>query len=410
MKHIANKYLGIPRIIIFLMMADVFLQLINSAFTLLLNYLMLDRGFKDFEIASMVGNRYMTVLLCSVPLALFAKGKRLKPFMLAGAISSPLVALLLIFAIHTHNSELIRILMALWGISFSLLQILVMPYILLNGSKEHETESIALFFSAGNFTTIFVGVLSYLLPQIHHFFSTETLLIFYSAMGLCGIYFIKRLPKNENLGTRVPLGNIHTDYDWTLILRAVVPTFIIALGAGFTIPVINLFFHDVHGMQAPSFSLMNSFAFTLVAITALLIPEIKRRFGYQIAITLMQSLAVILLFTMATTEWYNHTSFGLMVAAVTFTLRQPLMNMAGPMTSELTLNYVGERNREMISAINASIWSGCWFASAKMFSVLREAGVAYSNIIFITVALYIVGVAWYYALIKAYERKQKETI
>ncbi|MFN8298304.1 MAG: MFS transporter [Chitinophagales bacterium] len=408
MKAALRQYLSIPRFIIYLMLADVFLQLINSAFTMLLNYLMLDHGFKDFEIASMVGNRYLTVLLCSVPLALFVKGKRLKPIMLAGSISSPVVALLLIFAIHTHNSELIRILMSLWGISFSLLQILVMPYILLNGSKEHETESIALFFSAGNFTTIITGVLSYLLPLAHPFFTTEALLIFYSTLGLAGIWFIKSLPDKETLGSKVPFTQVHTDYDWARIARAVVPTFIIALGAGFTIPVINLFFHDVHGMEAPQFSLMNSAAFTLVAVSALLIPEIKRKFGYQVAITLVQSLAVILLFTMATTEWYNYTHWGLLIAVVTYTLRQPLMNMAGPMTSELTLNYVGEKNREMISAINAAIWSGCWFVSAKIFSVLREAGIAYSNIIFITVTLYIIGVAWYYWLIKAYQRQHHQ--
>lgn len=388
------------------MMADVFLQLINSAFTMLLNYQMLDHGFKDFEIASMIGNRYLTVLLCSVPLALLAKGKKLKPFMLAGSISSPIVALLLIFAIHTHNTELIRILMALWGITFALLQILVMPYILLNGSREHETESIALFFSAGNITTIVVGLFSFLLPLTSSLFNTETLLIIYSSIGLAGIWFVKQLPENENTGTKVPLTGLHSDYDWKLILQAVIPTFIIAMGAGFTIPVINLFFHDVHGMEAPAFSLMNSFTFALVAISALAIPEIKRKFGYQVAITLMQSLAVVLLFVMATTEWYNHTSIGLIVAVVAFTLRQPLMNMAGPMTSELTLNYVGERNREMISAINASIWSGCWFVSAKIFSVLREADVTYSNIILITVAFYIIGVLWYYWLIKAHERKQ----
>lgn len=405
MKAALNKYLSIPRIIIYLMMADVFLQLINSAFTMLLNYQMLDHGFKDFEIASMIGNRYLTVLLCSVPLALIAKGKRLKPFMLAGAISSPIVALLLIFGIHTHNTELIRILMSLWGITFSLLQILVMPYILLNGSKEHETESIALFFSAGNLTTIVVGVLGFCLPLISSFFTTEVLLILYSALGLLGIYFVRQLPEHENLGTKIPITSVHSDYDWGLIARATIPTFIIALGAGFTIPVINLFFHDVHGMEAPAFSLMNSITFTLVAISALAIPEIKRRFGYQVAITLMQSLAVVFLFLMATTEWYNHTTFGLWLAIITFTLRQPLMNMAGPMTSELTLNYVGERNREMISAIGASIWSGCWFVSAKIFSVLREAGMAYSNIIFITVALYIVGVAWYYGLIKSHEKR-----
>lgn len=408
MKAALRKYLSIPRVIIHLMLADVFLQLINSAFTMLLNYLMLDYGFKDFQIASMIGNRYLTVLLCSVPLALIAKGKRLKPFMMAGAISSPIVALLLIFGIHTHNTELIRILMSLWGITFSLLQILVMPYILLNGDKEHETESIALFFSAGNFTTIVVGVFSFVLPLISKVFNTEALLILYSSLGLLGIYYIRQLPDKENLGTRVPITSVHSDYDWQLILKAVVPTFIIALGAGFTIPVINLFFHDVHGMQAPAFSLMNSITFTLVAISALAIPEIKRRFGYQVAITLMQSLAIVMLFVMATTEWYNHTSIGLAIAVITFTFRQPLMNMAGPMTSELTMSYVGERNREMISAINASIWSGCWFFSAKVFSVLREAGVAYSNIIFITVALYIVGVVWYYWLIKSHERKVLE--
>ena len=405
MRHAIQRYFGIPKVIIHLMMLDLCIQLINAAFTILLNFDMLDHGFKDYEIASMVGNRYLTVMLCSVPLAIWAKGKHLKPFMLAGAISAPLVALLLIYAIHIHNSELIRVLMSLWGITFSLVQVLIMPYVLLNGSHEHETESIALFFSAGNITTIIVGVFNYILPSLHPFFTNQNLLIIYSTIGLGGIYFITKLPNTEKLSARVPFGNIHTDYNWNMIFKASFPTFIIALGAGFTIPVINLFFHDVHGMQAPAFSLMNAVAFTLVALGALLVPEIKRRFGYQVAITLVQSLAVLLLFTMATTEWYNHTAIGLIVAAVTYTLRQPLMNMAGPMTSQLTLNYVGERNREMISAINAAIWSGCWFASAKVFSVMREAGISYSNIIFVTVTLYIVGVIWYYRLIQAYENR-----
>lgn len=390
------------------MMVDVSLQLINSAFTLLLNYLMLDKHFKDYEITSMVGNRYLTVLLCALPLAIVVKGKKLKPFIVTGAISSPVVALLLIWAIHIHNSELIRTLMSCWGVTFSLVQILVLPYVLLNGDKEHETESIALFFSAGNFTIIITGVFSYLLPQLSHFFSTEVLLIIYSAIGFVGVYFAFLLPENENLGSKIPMVSLHNDYDWNLIIRATIPTFLIAFGAGFTIPFINLFFQNVHGMDAEHFSLMNSIAFALVVVSAFFIPEIKRRYGYQVAITLVQSLAIVALFVMGTTEWYKGSSIGIYVAVITFIIRQPLMNMAGPMTSELTLNFVGEKNREMISAISAAIWSGCWFASAKIFAVLREATIAYSNIIFITVAFYIIGVAWYYALIKAYEKKQKE--
>jgi len=295
--------------------------------------------------------------------------------------------------------------MSLWGVTFSLVQILVLPYMLLNGNKDHETESIALFFSAGNFTIIIVGLFSYLLPLINKFFSTEILLIIYSIIGFTGVYFARKLPDEENVGTKIPLINLHTDYDWALIFQAAIPTFIIAFGAGFTIPFINLFFKNVHGMESGPFSLMNSVAFTLVVITAFLIPEIKRRYGYQVAITLVQCFAVLALFVMGTTEWYKGMPIAIVVAVGAFIVRQPLMNMAGPMTSELTLNYVGEKNREMISAINAAIWSGCWFASAKIFSILREENIAYSNIIFITVGFYIIGVAWYYWLIKAHERK-----
>jgi hypothetical protein len=96
------------------------------------------------------------------------------------------------------------------------------------------------------------------------------------------------------------------------------------------------------------------------------------------------------------------------VAIVAFIVRQPLMNIAAPMTSELTMKYVGEKNREIISALTAAIWSGSWFASAQIFAILREGNLSYSNIIFITVLFYIIGVAWYYWLIRDYERKTGE--
>ncbi|MCS6933562.1 MAG: MFS transporter [Chitinophagales bacterium] len=406
MKSLLYRYASVPRHIHHLMLADVCIQIINSAFTLLINYLMLEHGFKDYEIASMVGNRYLTVLLCAVPLAIIARGRRLKPFLMAGAVTSPLVALLLIASIHLHYTEMIRLLMAAWGVSFSLVQILVMPYVLSNGDKAYLTESITLFFSAANFTTIFTGLLAYSLPLLHPSFNTTALLVIFSTLGFGAVWFVHMLPDAEHhsLPARRRVSVSLSEYDWPLILQAVIPTFLIALGAGFTIPVINLFFHDVHGMPANEFSIINSVAFTLVAFSSLIIPSVKRRYGYQVAITGVQSVAIILLFMMATTEWYRHTPYGYWVAVITFVLRQPFMNMAGPMTSELTMQFVGERNRQLLSALNASIWSGCWFVSAKAFSVLREAGVAYCNIIFITVALYIAGVAWYYLLIRRHER------
>ena len=404
MRSVAQHYFKIPRFIIYLIVVDLCLQLINAEFTLQLNFLMLEHGYKDFEISSMIGNRFLTILLCSLPLAMWVKGKRLKPYIVAGSIGAPLVALLLIWAIHIHNSELIRILMAAWGITFSLVQILAMPYTLLNGRRDVETESIALFFAAANFTMIVCGAFNWLLPLVNPFFSVENLLIIFSAIALVGIYFARKLPEEEVLGTKIPLSNVHTDYDWPVIVRALLPTFMIAFGAGFTIPIINLFFYHVHDMQAGVFSLINVFAFILVTAGGFIVPEIKRRYGYKFSITFFQALSIIALFIMGTTEWYRGWHGAVVIAIIAYIVRQPLMNIAAPLTSELTMKYVGEKNREIISALTAAIWSGSWFASAQIFAILREMQMSYSNIVFITVAFYILGVAWYYRLIKDYER------
>ena len=150
---------------------------------------------------------------------------------------------------------------------------------------------------------------------------------------------------------------------------------------------------------------MNVFAFILVTFGAFLIPHIKARWGYKFSITFFQGASIVALFVLGTTEWYRGWHGAVIVAIVAYIVRQPLMNIAAPMTSELTMKYVGEKNREIISALTAAIWSGSWFASAQIFAILREGNLSYSNIIFITVAFYIGGVAWYSWLIQDYERK-----
>jgi predicted MFS family arabinose efflux permease len=122
-------------------------------------------------------------------------------------------------------------------------------------------------------------------------------------------------------------------------------------------------------------------------------------------VPLTQSLAILSLIFLALSELGAGTTGGLVLAIFFYTLRQPLMNMAAPMTSEVTMMYVGERNREMMSALTASIWSGSWFISAWIFEILREEKVRYMNIFFITALLYALGVLAYMLLIRKHEKK-----
>ena len=199
-------------------------------------------------------------------------------------------------------------------------------------------------------------------------------------------------------------------YDWVIIFKALIPTLIIAVGAGLTIPFISLFFEEVHGMHKGHFSIVSAVAALLVAWGALLVPDIKRNIGYKIAVPTTQSLAIVSLVALATTQFYNQMSIAVVIAIIFYLLRQPLMNMAGPMTTEIVMNYVGEKNREIVSALTSAIWSGSWFISGLLVQLLFVQGFAFVNIFLLTALLYTVGVVWYMILIKDYERRKKANL
>ena len=127
--------------------------------------------------------------------------------------------------------------------------------------------------------------------------------------------------------------------------------------------------------------------------------------GFKKGITLTQSIAVLALVALATTEFFVEYWWALPLAILCFWIRTPLMNMAAPMTSELTMNYVGKGNQEILSAITAAIWSGSWYFSSQIFRFLKSMDMPYAYIFYITAALYAFGVFTYYLLILDYERR-----
>jgi hypothetical protein len=134
-KKIFQSYKTLPTDVWWLLGADVALQLINAAFALLLNYVMIDHGYKDYDITSINGNRYLAVLICAYPLTLISERINLKNLLLIGSVTAPLLSLATLWCIHFHVSELLRLVTFLWGVSFSLVQIMALPY-----SYEHHNR------------------------------------------------------------------------------------------------------------------------------------------------------------------------------------------------------------------------------------------------------------------------------
>ena len=391
--------------------AEFFIQLVNATFMNILPLYMNRKGFSDEEIALFITFRYLGVFILAIPIGNIIKGRAMKPFFYIASFLVPLFGLSIVVCIYFKLVLLLYLSLLLWGSSFTFMQIPVVPFVLRNESKENRTSGIALTYSTWSFAGIASGILIAILDRINpQFFDEEKILIIFSILGFGGLYFMSKVKIVERIDDHhAPKKIIKKErLDWVLIIKGLVPTLIIATGAGLTIPFISLFFDQVHHLGKGGFSIVSAIASVLVAWGAMMVPKIKDQVGYKIAIPTTQSLAIVSLVALAITQFYSQYTIAVYIAIICYLLRQPLMNMAGPMTTELVMNYVGEKNREMTSALTAAIWSGSWVISGLMVKIMLSKQYPYGIIFLITSAIYAFGVLTYYFLILDYNKREKD--
>ncbi len=425
-KSLVESYAKIGSSILALIAAEAFIQLINAAFFLVLLIYFNKQGYPDYEAAGFVSYRFLGVVLVALPVGIYARGRRLLPLFYAASVMVPLLSLLILWGIEKHFSNLISIAMFFWGVFFNFITVVVNPFIIRNCDENARSEAFALSYASNSLASIVCGLLAWVLTSGLGFDIGERNVMFVIiTLSLLALPLLRFVDRNENIeylpqlelfepdfessskksGKRNLPSSLIQNYDWKIIFHALFPTLVIAIGAGFTIPFVSLFFFTVHHVDTDIFSLIGTITAILVTLLALLVPNLLKKWGFKKSITGTQIVAVTLLVLFSTTEWYAQWQWAAWLAAIFYISRQPLMNMTGPMTTELVLNYVGTRNREIISALTSAIWSGSWFFSSIIFKWLREAHQPYVNIFLITGAMYALGVVFYYRLIMAYEEK-----
>ncbi len=403
-----KEYNKLNKTLLNLITVEFFVQLINVLFVAILPLYMKSEGYSDSQYAHFTSYRYFGMLALAVFLGMYIKGRKILPMFYVAAIGVPFFAVLIIIGVQIHSSPLLLISHLLWGTAYTFIQIPILPYIMRNAPKEQQTMAITLNFATWSIATIagsfLVAVFNGINPDL---FTERNLLFVITLLCFSGIYFVMKMEKKEHIPVIKKSRTNLKDYDWVIIMKALIPTMIIAIGAGFTIPFMSLFFSNVHNMSTAMFSTLNMITAITVTVVAIYIPMLKDRYGYHRTIPTTQSFAIISLIIMATTQYYSHLNISIIIAAVFYLFRQPLMSAAVPMTSEITMKYVGERNREMVSALTSAIWSGSAYFSAVGFGILRHLDVEYVNIFWITSGMYSIGVVLYVLLIRDYNIREK---
>jgi hypothetical protein len=388
------------------------------AFILILNIYLRKQGFTDPEIASFNSLRFVGALAFALPLGIYIRGKRLKPFFKVAAIIVPLTSAMIIESIHFSMIPLIQLSFLSWGIGMMLMRVCSLPFIIRNTTPENSTEALSLSAATWSLSTIFSGILISTLDWVSFIdffgltisFNEHSILWIITIIGMCSLSFVMGIEEDgqETGNHRNDIFSLREYYDWKLIFKAISPLVLISIGAGLTIPFVNLFFNSIFGFSSSDYSILGSFTAMLVFMFSLLVPTLRKRYGYWMTIVVVQSLAIICLVVMSLTEVYSYHGYAVIIAVVAYVLRQPLMHMAHPASNELMMNYVGKNNQELISALSSSLWSASWFISAKIFEWLRILEFKYFEIFLITAFLYAIGVILYAILIREYENNQKK--
>ena len=417
--NILRSYTDLPRNIHLLFLLEFSLSLIHVAFILILNIYLRKQGFSDPEIASFNSLRFVGALAFALPLGIYIRGKKLKPFFKIASLVVPLTSAMIIEAIHFSIIPLIQLSFLLWGIGMMLMRVCSLPFIIRNTSADNSTEALSLSAATWSLSTIFSGLLISGLDWISNLkiidhiirLNEYGILWIITLIGMSSYIFSKKINEEsyQKDEKRNDIFSLHRNYDWKIIFKAISPLILISIGAGLTIPFVNLFFNSVFGFTSSNFSILSSFTAMLVFTFSLLVPTLRKKYGYWMTIVFVQSLAIICLIIMSLTEIYAAHSFAVCIAVSAYIFRQPLMHMAHPASNELMMNYVGKNNQELISALSSSLWSASWFISAKIFEWLRLLEFRYFEIFLITAFLYVFGVILYSFLIKEYEHNQKKS-
>lgn len=408
LKYLAS-YKQLNRYIYYLIIAELLIQCVHASFFVLFNYYLSDLGYKDYEIAHFITYRYIAVLIVGFPVGWLLKKGDLLSIIKYGSLFFVLNSFAIIYFAAFRNAILMNILMSLFGVFLLLSHVVALPLLMRMVSQKEISLSLSLFFQTWPFGITLVGFISFVLQKINPIiFNNKSILQILICLSIFSTVLLFRIPKNilSTSQNKTILNTKTTSKDWLRIIKVLIPTIIIAIGAGFTIPFFNLFFLKTYQMSSEHYSLMTGISHLIVIVFMFFTPYIRTNYSYKTGIIGIQALGTLCLFLLILVSNIPNFYLSYSLAILFFTIRQPLMNSAGPIISEFVLKYVGKKNQPLVGTLESSIWSGAFLFSSIIFGYLRKNEYAYQQIFYITLILYVLGVTmWYFILSKKITKK-----
>jgi predicted MFS family arabinose efflux permease len=187
------------------------------------------------------------------------------------------------------------------------------------------------------------------------------------------------------------------------IVKFMVPTAIIGFGAGFIVPLFNVFFKKRFLATPEQIGIMSSLSNVTLGVGILAAPALSRKLGKAKSVALCEYLSMP--FIMLTTLSPNLT-----MATGAYVARTALMNMAGPIGSTLQMELVTETERATTNGLMVMADNIPRAVTASISGVMMTGADFTTPFLFTTVTYFIASSIYYIFFRNAEANRAKENV
>ena len=371
-----------------------------AAFSLLFNLFLRANGVKEGSIGNLLSVGTYTTVFLILPAAYIVKRIPISKII----VISPLVTVLGYFIAIQGSSFPLRMTgFIIAGAAGAFNSVIGGPFIMRITNDENRT----FFFSLNHATMLFSGITGNLiagfLPDLMiKAGATEINGLRYAIFvhlfaAMLSSFFFSRISVNR-LYEKNSAGRIKINTSKKLLLYLVLPPMTVGLGAGMTIPFLNLYFKSVFNLDSQKIGIIFASAQALTVIGALAGPLLAKRFGLIKTVILTQLVSIPFLYILGFSYFFP-------AVLLAFLIRNALMNMSGPLSTNFAMEVVSPEDRPLTSGLLSVAWLATWGLTANIGGMLIE-NYGYRIPFCCTIFFYALSSFLYWRLLRPIEKQR----
>ncbi|MBE0432941.1 MFS transporter [candidate division WOR-3 bacterium] len=359
-----------------------------SGFMLLFNLYLKELGYAESNIGNIISATTLGTVLMAIPASILLRRLPIKPLLL---MSTPIAVLSYAIQVTSSQYQIILAGGLIAGLAAAFSRIAAAPFFMRNSTARERpylfSVQFALMLLAGIIGNLLGGFSPGLIQRsgmVPYLTYRYTLLIFSGLVlaAVVPISFIKQKPPLRPARMKI--------HSMSMIAKLFVPNLIVGIGAGLSIPFLNLYFKDYFNTPAYLIGIFYSLQQFLMIAGLLAAPLIAERAGKIKTVVISQLISIPFLIILGTTR-------NLPLAVLAFLMRAAFMNMAQPLYTNFAMEKVHHEDQALTNALLTVAFTAGWGASANLGGYLIE-HFSYALPFFATSILYLISTGITYRL------------